>query len=103
MVTVLSAGEWWANLTPTTQDRLAANPGGPVPVDLGAEVNAASRGTDLDPAFRLAGDHVLRDTFVSFIHADNLALLATIAADGVPPLPDLERRKLHARRRGLIR
>ncbi|MEP6631783.1 MAG: hypothetical protein ABJA89_15040 [Lapillicoccus sp.] len=101
MVTVLSRGEWWANLSPETQDRLAADPGAPVPVDLGAEVNAASSGTDLHPPFR-SQDHVLRGAFVDFIHADNRALLTSIAAAGVPPRADLERWKARARRRGLI-
>lgn len=103
MVNVTSPEEWWGNLSEETQDRLATNPGGPVPGDLWAEVVAANTGTDLHPPFRSIEDHVLRGTFVAYIQGDNEALLASIAANsGVSPFPRVEEWKMRARRRGLI-
>lgn len=91
------------NLSEETQDRLATNPGGPVPGDLWAEVVAANTGTDLHPPFRSIEDHVLRGTFVAYIQGDNEALLASIAANsGVSPFPRVEEWKMRARRRGLL-
>ncbi len=120
MGTVTSAQEWWDNLSPETQDRLAGDPGAPVPADLRGEVVAAN-GPDAYPPYRpplllwrwwppsWAGtpwasgaedDYRLRDTFVADIHADNEALLADIASQAaLPPSRMVEELTMRAGRR----
>lgn len=122
MGTVKPAQEWWDNLCPETQDRLAGDPGAPVPPDLRGEVVAAN-GPDAYPPYRppllmwrwwpaswggtpwasgTEDDYLLRDTFVAHIDADNEALLADIASQaGLPPSPVMEELTMRAGRRGL--
>ena len=89
MVNVTSPEDWWGNLSEETQDRLATNPGGPVPGDLWAEVVAANTGTDLHPPFRSIEDHVLRGTFVA-LHSGGQRGIAGEhrVLRGRAPLPD---------------
>ncbi len=104
MARITTPEEWWSNLSRETQDRLAADPGGPVPPDLWGAVFAANTGSELYPPFRSLGDHVLRGSFVAYIEADNELLLARIASNaGVANSAMVEKWKLRARRRGLIR
>ncbi len=75
-----------------------------MPADLWGEVFAANTGSEFYPPFRSLEDHVLRGAFVAYIEADNEALLASIASNaGVPNSPMVEKWKIQARRRGLIR
>jgi len=104
MATITTPEEWWSNLSEKTQDRLAIDPGAPVPEDLRAEVMAASRGDHSYPPFQDFHDYGLRGWLVAYINSDNEVLLASIASyAGVPNSPMVEEWKMRARRRGLIR
>lgn len=103
MVNSTSPEEWWRNLSPETRDRLAADPGAPVPENLRDEVVAANTRPYLYPPFRSPEDYTLGEQFVAYIQADNEALLASIASHaGVTRSPMVEEWKLRARRRGLM-
>ncbi len=96
--------EWWGNLSEETQDRLAADPNGPVPEDLWRDVLAANTGTDLYPPFRSSEERVLRGSFVAHIYTDNDALLAKITSAGLFPgeVPTIDALRERARRRRLM-
>jgi len=101
MTYLTTTREWWNNLAPETQDRLARDPSGPVPIDLREEVRKADGTADLRSPF--VDDHRLRAALVMHIHRDNAELLAEIVRNAsVSPFAQVDELRARARRRGLM-